>query len=489
MIYIKYKSPLEFKNNDLARKKFNDEIQVEAQDEEEEDENIFWQIPQNIDEFNLQSKKQHIKALKNLSKNIERAYSRNEVIETQDFFIDAQIPELIINIFQETLSVMVLQYTCNVIDKWIHYQFDPNVWFTVELLPSILVFATPITAKMNQITFEHSVNILNNLLYKKKNEFLTVCPLRKIIIRIVNSFKKNLFPSSRGLLTQFLDSIFINITDFDVNDVLILGDIFNLLPDCESSPYFINLMKCALSLCEKSQEFAYSFVENVNVCSIFSQIAEIPNESRFPIIEMMNFFLDTNDQTLINSFISDFEWSWIIPILKEPDDFIHSDLNLSNIKESASYLAVNFIVTIPELADLEGAKDIIEYFCEFINNDDYIGKLAIFKCTTKLFSIGNPNINNLLIENSYIEIAADYLSSAEGDVITCIIDSIHYIAQYAENFGIQLIIDRLANADLIELIIDKAQSDDKKISESAIALLNDKCLTLFQSYLQDPQET
>ena len=112
--------------------------------------------------------------------------------------------------------------------------------------------------------------------------------LGKVMNRIINSFEKNNFFNTRNLLVQLLNSIFTNISQFDVIDALVLGDIFNSLENVETLDYFQDLMECALTICEKSKEFTYNFVSNVNINSIFKQISEVPIESQFSIINLIN---------------------------------------------------------------------------------------------------------------------------------------------------------------------------------------------------------
>lgn len=487
---IEYKDQSQLYDNDFARRQITKENEVLDEEEvviQEPEDNIFWPIPSDIDEFNKQEEEDQIETLYRLKENIKKSYDRKEVDLVQDIFIKSRVPELIYGIFQETPSTTVLEYACDIIDNWIYYQFNPDVWDNNELLTFILIFATSNSKNLTPNIFETSINIISKFVAIKKDDFFKIFDLRKIINRIVNSFKENLFFNTRNLLTQLLNSIFSNISEFDVNDVLILGDLFNLLPECETLDYFSDLMSCALNLCERSQEFAYCFVQNVDINSIFKQISEIPTELQYSIIQLISFFISTGDQVLIESFMPYFEWSYIIPIWKRHyDEEVDSDDSKENIILALQEIAVNLIVINPELADKEGASLLFRYICIDINMDDYISKLHTITSITKLFSVPNANIIKYLIEQNYIQIASDYLSAAKHCAVSDIIDSIHYIAQYAENFSLRDVIEKMASTEIFDILPEMVESDDIIVAESAQALLNDETLTLFRSYLKSP---
>ena len=182
-----------------------------------------------------------------------------------------------------------------------------------------------------------------------------------------------------------------------------------------------------------------------------------------------------------------FEWSYIIPIWKRYyDEEEDSDESKEDIILALQEIAVNLIVINPELADKDDASLLFRYICIDMNMNDYISKLRAITSLKKLFSVPNANIIKCLIEQNYIQIASDYLSAAFHYAIKDIIDSIHYIAQYAENFSLRDVIEKMASTEIFEILPEIAESDDIVIAESAQALLNDETLTLFHSYLVSP---
>ncbi|KAK8864978.1 hypothetical protein M9Y10_010506 [Tritrichomonas musculus] len=462
-------------NKDIYQVFFLDSISVESFLELEEEDQIYY--------------------LEYISYSIEQSLERQETQYALFLCIQSGIPQFIQEIMEKAESIQVLECCLELIDQWIRCfstiqpkkgdepnylegdsnKYSVDVWIQGDLPCYLFFYATSSSEKMTSTIFQQSISILIRLFNKKKDQLKIFFSLKKIIIRIVDAFKINRFPNTMKYLSDFLDTIFINIQDFDENDVFPLIDIFVKLPGLTDFTFFPELMSCAINIFQKSRNFTQMFIENVDFAKICSQLSNLPSSSLQSIVSMMFFFLDTRDQMIIQSFMSKFQWSWILPVMQSPDEKI--DRNV------IALLSVKIIVTFPDSANHPDVKNLIEHFCYMIHHNKYVNRLTVLKYISDLFSIHNSNVTELLINNSYIEIASDYLNSANGDAIVCIINSLHHIAQYAEVRAIPQILERMAQADIFFEIAELAHSEEQNISLAARAFLNDQNLSGIQQYL------
>lgn len=409
-------------------------------------------------------------------------------------------PNQILHIFRDAQSFGVLEEVLDVICTWLYLDFGHTIWQNEEgkdFITKLTIIATPPTenTKVTPRIFEKSISILS-FFATKDDDFIQILNLNVLMNRISLHFNKNIFPKSRLILSQFIERLFnVQTLNFDIKDVFVLGSMFSLLPTSIDTMYFPSLMHCASHLIKLSQEFAHSFIENVDVQQIFSSLVvdeknpspSVPQEAKRSIIFLMTQFIQTGDQTLIDLALPFFKWPILLSDLQEPPKELNED-NLKSFDDNFAqngWDVINLLMRFPQLANEPDAGTILEYLLFFFHNKSCREKVTGLTVLAKMVALRNPNIITFLIEHDYIESALDLLEVVD-DSASLIIDSLHHIAEFAEAQSAPEIIDRMIECEIINILIKHADSENQTIGNSAAAFLNDKDLTYFHSLVPPP---